>query len=45
LGWTGFWARREFDTMGEDIKLASFDCGPSMNEIYCNARFDASKIK
>jgi|307.fasta_scaffold831354_1 hypothetical protein len=41
----GFWLHREFDFLGEVVKLASFDCELPLKEIYRNVKFDASKIK
>jgi len=40
-----FWLHREFDSLEDVVKLASFDCELSLKEIYRNVKFDAGKSK
>jgi Uma2 family endonuclease len=39
----GFWLHREFDSIVDAIKLASFNCELSLKEIYRNIKFGADK--
>ncbi len=41
----GFWLHREFDSLDDVFRLASFDCELSLREIYRKVKFDSGKSK
>lgn len=41
----GFWLHREFNLLEDTIKLASFDCELSLQEIYRNVKFQTGESK